>query len=178
MKDDWVEKFITYAVGWYIAWDETQANELGRFRSYGEAKAAVLEYAETLRKKEPKMDFKVGDKVVCLLNGTGIVFDICGDGSIYSVVVEFDNEYFESYTTEGKLDEDNKFPCLFHEGTEINIKPAEPKQYPWVNIYVREDGECISGISLSTRELALKNVGITGGKYVDTIQLKPKGEEK
>ena len=36
----------------YIAWDETQANEIGRFLSYDEARNAVLEYAKTLKEKE------------------------------------------------------------------------------------------------------------------------------
>lgn len=122
------------------------------------------------------MDFQVGDKVVCLLNGVGKVFKIESGG--YPVVVEFINGNIGLYTKEGRLEILNKFPSLFHEGTKINIKAAKPKRYPWVNIYVDKCGEVMPGVPLSTKEMALKNIRKTGCKYIDTIQLKPKGEEK
>lgn len=49
----WYNKFITvHRVTRYTAWDETQANELGTFDSYEEAKEAILEYAKTLEPEE------------------------------------------------------------------------------------------------------------------------------
>jgi hypothetical protein len=45
----WYDKFITiHHVCRYTAWDETQANELGTFDTYEEAKEAILKHAKTL----------------------------------------------------------------------------------------------------------------------------------
>lgn len=45
-RNSWVSRFITVE---YIAWDETQANIIGRFSSYEEAEKAVIDYAESLK---------------------------------------------------------------------------------------------------------------------------------
>lgn len=121
------------------------------------------------------MDFQVGDKVVCLLNGKGIVCDIVIE-NIYSVKVRFDNEYFDLYTKDGKVDTDNEYPCLFHEGTEINIKPVQPKRYPWVTIYILDGMPKISAARDSKEESLIYIATDSAWEYVDTIQLKPKGE--
>jgi hypothetical protein len=162
--------------GKYIAWDETQANEIGRFYSKLEAKKAVLKYVKTLNKKENNMDFKVGDRVIGLASGKGIVTKI-DDNSNYSVTVEFAYGREENYTENGYWVESDIIPSLYHEGTEINITPAEPKRYPWVNIYFSEKEGAEIGIQHPTEQRAKDSVSyVKSGFYVDTIQLKPKGE--
>lgn len=49
-SDSWVNKSITTE---YVAWDETQANIIGRYHSYKDAKQAILDYAKTLNKEKP-----------------------------------------------------------------------------------------------------------------------------
>ena len=46
----WVGNFITYdmCTKEFVAWDETQANEIGRFNTTVSATQAILEYAKTL----------------------------------------------------------------------------------------------------------------------------------
>jgi hypothetical protein len=73
--------------------------------------------------------------------------------------------------------ESDIIPSLYHEGTEINITPAEPKRYPWVNIYFSEKEGAEIGIQHPTQQRAKDSVSyVKSGFYVDTIQLKPKGE--
>ena len=177
-NDDWVINFITFdgKDGKYIAWDETQANEIGRFYSDLEAKKAVLRYAKTLNKKENKMDFKVGDKVIDLVSGKGIVTKI-DDNDNYPVTVVIDSRREETYTEDGYRLKRDEIPSLYHEGTEINIAPAEPKRYPWVNIYFNEKKEASMGAPHPTEQIAKDRISdCHTGFYVDTIQLKPKGE--
>lgn len=73
-------------------------------------------------------NFKVGDKVVCLLNGEGVVGWIEADveESVYPLWVDFNSGAREQYTLNGYMLEDNKFQCLFPKGTVITppIVPA------------------------------------------------------
>ena len=48
MKDKWEHNFITKEGDIYIAWDETQANELGEYNTFEEAVEAIRKYAKTL----------------------------------------------------------------------------------------------------------------------------------
>lgn len=61
---------------------------------------------------------KVGDKVFCLLNGEGVIIYI-DDGS-YPICVEF-NSYRESYLNDGRINENNSFPTLYHRKFDIRI---------------------------------------------------------
>jgi hypothetical protein len=47
---NWIESFITYNAETHLftAWDETQANELGTYKSWDEACDVVIDYAKTL----------------------------------------------------------------------------------------------------------------------------------
>jgi hypothetical protein len=177
-NDDWVIKFITFdgKDEKYIAWDETQANEISRFYSKLEAKKAVLKYAKTLNKKEHNMDFKVGDKVFDVTRGAGTVIETAKEGE-FSVEVYLDTHVYETYTEKGYWMESDIIPSLYHKGTEINITPAEPKRYPWVNIYFNEKKGADIGIPYPTEQIAKDRISdYHTGFYVDTIQLKPKGK--
>lgn len=44
----WMDNFITESNDCYVAWDETQANELGSFPTHEEAVEAIILYARTL----------------------------------------------------------------------------------------------------------------------------------
>lgn len=50
MNDDWIKNFIEYDPEWelYIAYDETQAYEIGSYETWDEAALAIKEYAKTL----------------------------------------------------------------------------------------------------------------------------------
>ncbi len=150
--------------GTYVVYDETQVNEIGRFYTDLEAK----KYIKTMKKKEDKMDFQVGDKVVCLLNGNGVVVKNYSDTD-YPILVLFNNKNNCRYTKNGKIYDRDEYPCLFHEGTDINIRPAEPKRYPWVNIYLGGDNIC-GGAMWNTKDDAMQNIRENNGKYIDTIQ--------
>lgn len=124
------------------------------------------------------MDFQVGDEVFCLLNGEGVVAVIT-PSSTYPVTVDFGMDCIIEYGADGRLYHENKNPCLYHKGTVVTIKPAQPKRYKWVNVYVNTDGDCEFSdkyySEIAARELIFCN--IPNYKYVDTIQLKPKGEK-
>ena len=49
-EEPWMNNFITMEVV-YIAWDETQANELGRFSTRKEAVKSLINHAEYLDKE-------------------------------------------------------------------------------------------------------------------------------
>jgi hypothetical protein len=44
----WMDNFITEETNCYIAWDETQAGELGKYPTHEEAVQALLSYAAQL----------------------------------------------------------------------------------------------------------------------------------
>jgi len=48
----WMHNFISRdtTTGEYIAWDETQSNEIGRYKNLGPARVALLRYASKLEK--------------------------------------------------------------------------------------------------------------------------------
>lgn len=180
MEKAWWENFITYdGLNYlFVAWDETQANALGKFDSYKEAKEAVLTYAKTLNKKESTMDFQVGDEVFCLLGGEGVVVGI-NNGNTYPITVDFGTGYVTEYNEEGYIYHEDKNPCLYHKGTVVTIKPAQPKRHKWINIYSDNHGNYVVGGAYTSEANALKCTKnpILDYKYVDTIQLKPKGEK-
>ena len=59
-------------------------------------------------------EFKVGDKVYCLLYGEGEVIDVMG--GVYELTVQFDHGTAECYDIDGKYHSDCKFQTLFHLG--------------------------------------------------------------
>ena len=123
------------------------------------------------------MDFQVGDEVFCLLGGEGVVTAI-NNGNTYPVTVDFGTGYGTDYTEDGYIYHEDKNPCLYHKGTVVTITPAQPKRYKWVNVYSNKTGDCIFAGTYTSEAKAreLSHVTIhTSYKYVDTIQLKPKG---
>ena len=124
------------------------------------------------------MDFQVGDEVFCLLNGEGVVAVIT-PSSIYPVTVDFGMDYIIEYGADGHLYHEDKNPCLYHKGTVVTIKPAQPTRYKWINIYSDNNGDCVPGFTYDSEANARGNIYnpcFSDCKYVDTIQLKPKGE--
>lgn len=124
------------------------------------------------------MNFQVGDEVFCLLNGEGVVVEFINDSSYRPVVVKFAGGRLEHYSLDGHFAISNKNPCLYHKGTVVTITPAQPKRYKWVNIYSDNNGNCLLGATYNSEATARDSIGciVPGYKYVETIQLKPKGE--
>jgi hypothetical protein len=126
------------------------------------------------------MDFQVGDEVFCLLNGEGVVVEINNNSLYHQVIVKLTSGRLENYTQEGHYSICNKNPCLYHKGTVVTIKSAQPKRerYKWVNIYSDNNGNCLLGTTYNSEANARDSIGciVPGYKYVDTIQIKPKGE--
>ena len=124
------------------------------------------------------MDFQVGDEVFCLLNGEGVVVEV-NNYEVHPVTVDFGMDCIIDYRSDGYLCNGDKNPCLYHKGTVVTIKPAQPKRerYKWVNIYSDNNGNCILGATYNSEVNARDSIGciVPGYKYVDTIQLKPKG---
>jgi len=122
-------------------------------------------------------DFQVGDLVIAprLFHGLLKVYQIMHD-TLYPVIVEDDEGYEFSFTTDGKENETDLQPSLFHAGTKITIEEAPPKRWPWVNVYRGEDGIIFSGGSYNTKTEALEKNGWPGRTYLHTCQLKPEGE--
>jgi hypothetical protein len=55
MNKNWKDNFITKEDALtYIAWDETQANEIGRYATWREASDALDEYVKHLEKENLK----------------------------------------------------------------------------------------------------------------------------
>ena len=124
------------------------------------------------------MDFQVGDEVFCLLNGEGVVVEVNND-DVHPVTVYFGTDCIIDYCSDGYLCPGDKNPCLYHKGTVVTIKPAQSMRYKWVNVYSNKTGDCIFAGTYTSEAKAreLSHVTIhTSYKYVDTIQLKPKGE--
>jgi rRNA processing protein Krr1/Pno1 len=46
-ETNWFASFITQEK-WYVAWDETQAGIIGKYKTYEEAKQAIINYAKNL----------------------------------------------------------------------------------------------------------------------------------
>lgn len=124
------------------------------------------------------MNFQVGDEVFCLLGGEGVVTAI-NNGNNYPVTVDFGTGYVTEYNEDGYIYHEDKNPCLYHKGTVVTIKPAQPKRYKWVNIYSDNNGNYLLGTTYNSEANALDSIGciVPGYIYVDTIQLKPKGEK-
>ena len=51
-EPEWVDKFLTLEGNLWVAWDETQSVELGRFKKRGRAIAACIARAEELAMDE------------------------------------------------------------------------------------------------------------------------------
>ena len=93
-------------------------------------------------------------------------------------IVKLTSGRLENYTQEGHYSIYNKNQCLYHKGTVVTIKPAQSMRYKWVNVYSNKTGDCIFAGTYTSEAKAreLSHVTIhTSYKYVDTIQLKPKG---
>lgn len=67
--------------------------------------------------------FKVGDEVVCILNGEGTVVDTNWSDDYPIEVVFYNNEetYNEQYTLDGKMSTNHIRPSLYCKGTKIII---------------------------------------------------------
>ena len=116
--------------------------------------------------------FQVGDLVIAprlfsrILKVNQIMYD-----TPYPVRVK-DGDYEFSFMTDGKEDETDLQPSLFHAGTKITIEEATPKRWPWVNVYQNGVSEYVfAGDSFKTKEEALESRG--SSHYLHTIQLKP-----
>jgi len=76
--------------------------------------------------------------------------------------------------TNGKESETDLQPSLFHAGTKITIEEAQPKRWPWVNVYRDKfDKICISLITYPSKEIAKQDLRplVGGDTYLHTIQL-------
>lgn len=68
-------------------------------------------------------EFKVGDKVECLVNGKGEVFRLKSDHD-FCIYVSFENGRKDAYTKDGKL-YSNSNVCLTHGTWDVKEKPLE-----------------------------------------------------
>lgn len=66
----WIENFITFDNDEYIAWDETEAGELGRFKTKDEAIYNILRYAIISEIKDTMTCKTCGNKdsIKCRIN--------------------------------------------------------------------------------------------------------------
>ena len=122
------------------------------------------------------MNFKIGDKVVDIIRGEGIVIDVDKD-EVYGIDAQMSRGTF-AYTIDGKYSESDIRASLYHKGTTVVINPAKPtRDYPWANIYTSADcTTALIGVPYPTKEAAVRVLQHLNPKeqYVDTIQLKPK----
>jgi len=107
-------------------------------------------------------EFKVGDEVVDLTKGEGVVTEIFLEELCYPIYVNFEKSNTNTlivgnYTYDGKNMERDLYPSLYHKGTEINIKPAKPKRPKWINLYYNKDSSTVNtGIFRNTKKEAKK----------------------
>lgn len=75
-------------------------------------------------------DFRVGDKVWCVVNGEGVVESDTGGsysyGCAYPVIVKFENNKIRTYTLTGKLDITHKYRSLFFSEPKVEAKTTRP----------------------------------------------------
>lgn len=115
--------------------------------------------------------FKVGDRVVSLEFGPGVVYSLRHD-SDYPVLVEFDRKDFygdnisEDFTAYGrKLKEAN--PTLFHEGCVKLLVREKPTTFEgWVHVYPAG-----FGISVFNDEEAAREISASNTTIIDTIKI-------
>jgi hypothetical protein len=71
-------------------------------------------------------DFKVGDKVWCLMLGAGEVIDIGPRAGNYPVKVKFGDSWVETYTADGKINAAWKSRSLFFSEPKIEASVKRP----------------------------------------------------
>jgi hypothetical protein len=77
---------------------------------------------------------------------------------------------------DGRENDTDLQPSLFHAGTKITIEEATPTRWPWVNVYRSVDIISIfTGCVYNTKTEALENID-EFKTYLHTCQLKPEGE--
>ncbi len=119
--------------------------------------------------------FEVGDKVICptCWDGTAKVIIVDDLRNTYPVAVDTGDTIYR-FTEDGRALEYHLQPSLFHAGTKITIEEAQPKRWPWVNVYEASDGRIHSGNSHATKEKALSNNRYChNAAYLFPCQLKP-----
>ena len=117
--------------------------------------------------------FQVGDLVIAprLFEGTFPVEQIANK-NIFPIRVRNKEEIQFSFTIDGRENEEDLQPSLYHAGTKITIEEVTPTRWPWVNVYQNGiSGYVFTGDSFKTKEEALENRG--SSQYLHTIQLKP-----
>lgn len=74
--------------------------------------------------------FKVGDKVTCLLNGKGVVFDFFPEPYCIGVIFKDIEGY---YTNSGQIYKEDSTICLYHGHGTFKIEFVEDKEpeYEW-----------------------------------------------
>ena len=81
--------------------------------------------------------FRVGQKVWDVVRGEGVVTDIL-KWEEYPVIVEFDGEEEESYTTDGKYREDYAIPSLYPYEPKI-VKADGNEDTPFISVFEKGD---------------------------------------
>lgn len=116
--------------------------------------------------------FQVNDIVIAptIFNGTGIITNINSNG-IFCITVEHNTEEYH-FTRIGTSNAGVSTPSLYHIGTKITVKEAQPKRWPWVNVYKDMEGKIFCGTTMfNTKECALEYK--VHSNYLHTIHLKP-----
>lgn len=76
---------------------------------------------------ESEIDWQVGQKVYCVLHGSGVVQEVLPDNYSYPVKVDYEGEIY-SYTKDGKIHKDHKGRVLFFSEPEITAEKFPPKK--------------------------------------------------
>ena len=131
----------------------------------------VLELAHSEPAKPYFHNVKVGDKVMCLLNGEGVVTEVTNED--YSIEVRFSDDC-DWYTEDGRLWAD-KNQCLFYAGTKVTIEPAaEPERVyePRVGDILTDNSYtcCVTRISSNSSASVVWRDGSNGGRSVDYLR--------
>ena len=85
-------------------------------------------------------EFRVGDRVICLLSGEGVVTSISNTGT-YPIEVNFTPIITNCYTRDGNEDLNDRNRMLYHEAENPRIvvdeikEPVEVTVERWINVY-------------------------------------------
>jgi hypothetical protein len=121
--------------------------------------------------------FKINDKVFCLLYGNGHVNDIyIGKLGDRAVQVSFPFGMLEEYDTKGILYGKTVRRTLFHGHNlfyEIHEEQGEP-EWRWANLYSDEQGQIQVSKGHKTKQKAINAISDDYNfTYINTIQIKP-----
>jgi len=125
--------------------------------------------------------FQEGDMVIAprLWKGS---FPLCSfvNDHPFPISVRIDNGTEYSFTDDGKEWPADLEPSLYHAGTKITIEEAEPKRWPWVNVYKTSSSHKFSAYveqqSFKTKILAEIEGKKYPGLFLFSLQLKPPEE--